>query len=218
MRNSLAHLLPKQQFQCKNPKKKHVEIAAWAGLPTRFGKFRVVVFCSTIDGKEHIALVKGRVRGERGVPARVHSECFTGDTMASLRCDCREQLEKSMRYLGRQKCGVLVYLRQEGRGIGLINKVRAYGLQEKGVDTYEANELLGFPYDARDYTVAAKMLELLGVESVRLITNNPHKIENLFRHGVRIVGRIPVEIKPNRHNRKYLQTKRKKGKHILHLS
>jgi len=206
------------EFRCREPHKKHVEIAAEAGLPTRFGKFKVYVFCSSFDGKEHVALVKGNVRGKTGVPVRIHSECFTGDVMASKRCDCREQLEWSLKYLSRQKCGALVYLRQEGRGIGLINKVRAYGLQEQGMDTYEANELLGFPYDARDYTVAAKILGLLGVKSIRLLTNNPHKIEDLKRHGVKIEGRIPVEIKPNRYNLKYLQTKRKKGKHMLHLN
>ncbi len=211
-------LLQNYEFQCKEPNKKHVEIAAEAGLPTRFGKFNVYVFCSSFDGKEHVALVKGDVKGKSGVPVRVHSECFTGDVMASKRCDCREQLEWSLEYLSRQKRGALVYLRQEGRGIGLINKVRAYGLQEKGMDTYEANRLLGFPYDARDYTVAAKILGVLGVKSIRLLTNNPHKIEDLKRHGVRIIGRVPVEIKPNQFNLKYLKTKMRRGRHMLHLN
>jgi GTP cyclohydrolase II len=218
MKKSAGHIPGTNVFRCKHTGKKHVELAADASLPTRFGNFRIYAFCSTYDHKEHVALVKGDVRGKSGVPVRVHSECFTGDIMASKRCDCREQLEKSLHYLAKQKCGVLVYLRQEGRGIGLINKVRAYKLQEQGVDTYEANELLGFPYDARDYTVAAKILGLLGVKSIRILTNNPHKIEGLKRHGVKIAGRVEIETKPNKYNSKYLSAKQRKGKHMLHVA
>ena len=178
MKNTLNHPLQGYQFKCRNTKVPHVELAAEASLPTKFGDFKIYAFCSTYDYKEHVALVHGNVKGKSNVPVRIHSECFTGDIMGSRRCDCRDQLERSLKFIARQKAGVLIYLRQEGRGIGLINKVRAYKLQEQGLDTYEANELLGFPYDARDYTAAAKMLKLLGVKSIRIITNNPHKIAN----------------------------------------
>ncbi len=183
-----------------------------AKLPTVNGEFRVMVFN---NGGEHVALVKGGVKGRKNVLVRVHSECFTGDVLASLRCDCGPQLKESMRLIGREG-GVLIYLRQEGRGIGLTKKVLAYRLQdEMGLDTVEANKAIGEAADSRDYLPAAEILKSLGVKSVRLLTNNPLKISDLKEHGVQISQRIPLVIKPNEHNRKYLATKRKKLHHLI---
>ena len=179
-------------------------------LPTRFGRFRAIGFADE-DGKEHVAVVRGEVAGKTGVPTRVHSECLTGDALGSLRCDCRDQLTAALEVLSRYPEGVLLYLRQEGRGIGLHNKLRAYGLQEQGFDTFEANKLLGFEADARDYGVAASMLRALGVESVRLMTNNPSKIDGLREHGIEVVGRIPVIAGKNEHNVRYLSAKQRAG-------
>jgi GTP cyclohydrolase II len=146
---------------------------------------------------------------------RLHSECLTGDTFGSLRCDCRDQLELALKEIDERRVGVLLYMRQEGRGIGLANKIRAYRLQEQGLDTIEANEALGFRPDERDYEVAARMLEALGVRSIILLSNNPRKIENLQHHGVRVEGRVPVPVRPNRHNARYLETKRVKAGHLI---
>jgi len=189
-------------------------IGASARLPSRHGEFTVVAF-ETVDGKEHGAVVKGDVVGQRGVPLRIHSECFTGDVMGSLKCDCRDQLEAALDYIGSQDCGVVVYLRQEGRGIGLVNKIRAYALQDAGLDTVEANHALGFDDDERRYDMAAQMIEELGIESVRLITNNPSKVDGLRANGVQVDGRIPHRMKPNPHNEWYLRTKKAKSGHLL---
>jgi len=167
------------------------------------------------DGKEYGAVVRGEVRGAKGVPVRLHSECFTGDVMGSLRCDCRDQLEAALRYIGERELGVVLYLRQEGRGIGLANKIRAYALQDSGMDTVEANLALGFRDDERSYDVAAQMLQELGVQSVRLLTNNPRKWEGLQAHGVTVDGRIPITMEPNEHNVDYLATKKRKSGHLL---
>ena len=191
-----------------------VRIGASAALPSRFGGFTVVAF-ESLDGKEHGAVVKGDVRGQRGVPLRIHSECFTGDVMGSLKCDCRDQLEAALDYIGEQEFGVVLYLRQEGRGIGLVNKIRAYALQDAGLDTVEANHALGFEDDERRYDIAAEMIEELGIESVRLITNNPNKIAGLERNGVAVDGRIPHRMPPNPHNEHYLDTKKRKSGHLL---
>ncbi len=193
----------------------HVQLVSVADLPTRFGHFRAVAFTPDAQGKEHIAIVRGQVRGSRGVPVRVHSECLTGDVIGSLRCDCRDQLEQSLEQLGALKEGVLLYMRQEGRGIGLTNKIRAYALQDDGHDTVEANHLLGFGDDERDYAIAADMLRALGVRSVRLITNNPRKVTGLRERGITIAGRIPIVIAPNRHNAGYLSTKQRRSGHWL---
>ncbi len=194
-----------------------VKAVAVADLPTRFGGFRIVGFWNNRDGKEHIAMVHGDVVGQAEVAVRLHSECLTGDVMGSLRCDCRDQLTEGLKAILREPCGVLLYLRQEGRGIGLINKIRAYALQEKGLDTVEANQALGFRDDERDYAVAAHMLLSLGIGSVRLVTNNPEKIRQLTQYGVAVGSRIPHIIPPNDTNRFYLETKARRSGHLLGL-
>jgi GTP cyclohydrolase II len=191
-----------------------VTLAAEARLPSRFGMFRVVGFESD-DGKEHAAIVKGDVRGAEGVPLRVHSECFTGDVMGSLKCDCRDQLEAALEYVAEQERGVVLYLRQEGRGIGLANKIRAYALQDAGLDTVEANHALGFDDDERRYDVAAGMIRELGIASIQLITNNPTKVEGLAEQGIEVAGRIPLKMPPNPFNEFYLETKKEKSGHLL---
>jgi GTP cyclohydrolase II len=192
-----------------------VKVAAVAELPSRFGKFRIVAFWNNRDGKEHVAMVHGDVMGAQDVPTRLHSECLTGDVMGSLRCDCRDQLEVALRRLASMPRGILLYLRQEGRGIGLINKVRAYALQDRGLDTVEANLALGFRDDERDYAVAAHMLASLNIGSIQLMTNNPNKIAQLEQQGISIKSRIPHVIPPNDHNRFYLQTKAVRSGHYI---
>jgi GTP cyclohydrolase II len=192
-----------------------VRIVAIAELPSRFGRFQVAAFWNNRDGKDHIAILRGNPMGREDVPTRVHSECLTGDALGSLRCDCRDQLEVALRAIVAHECGLVLYLRQEGRGIGLMNKLRAYGLQDRGLDTVEANLALGFRDDEREYSIAAHMLHSLKVRSVRLLTNNPKKVEELARHGVRISGRLPHVIPPNEYNRFYLETKRDKSGHLL---
>jgi GTP cyclohydrolase II len=187
---------------------------AQANLPTRYGIFEVFVY-DTTDHKEHVALTLGAIDGGGPVLVRAHSECLTGDVFGSSRCDCGEQLVDSLRFLQEQGRGVLLYLRQEGRGIGLANKISAYALQERGLDTVEANLALGLPEDARDYRVAAEMLLDLGVRAVRLLTNNPAKVEGLGRHGVEVVERVPLRISPNPSNVGYLRTKREKMGHLF---
>lgn len=191
-----------------------VRMAAEARLPSRFGQFRVVGF-DAVDGKEHAAVVRGEVRGRERVPLRIHSECFTGDVMGSLKCDCRDQLEAALAFIEQQPCGVVLYLRQEGRGIGLANKIRAYALQDAGLDTVEANHALGFQDDERRYDVACQMIEELGIRSIELITNNPNKLQGLRDLGVEVEGRIPLQMDPNPFNRRYLETKRVKSGHLL---
>ena len=187
---------------------------ARANLPTRHGAFEMFVYDSP-EHKEHVALVTGAIDDGGPVLVRVHSECLTGDVFGSSRCDCGEQLADSLRSLQEEGRGVLLYLRQEGRGIGLAKKISAYALQEQGLDTVEANLALGLPEDMRDYRVAAEMLLDLGVREVRLLTNNPAKIEGLQRYGVEVVGRVPIRIPPNPSNLGYLRTKREKMGHLL---
>jgi len=194
-----------------------VTVDAVAELPTRFGRFKIVAFWNNRDGKEHVALVHGDVMGAGEVPTRLHSECLTGDAVGSLRCDCRDQLEVALKKLSAMPRGLLLYLRQEGRGIGLRNKVRAYALQDRGLDTVEANRALGFRDDERDYEIAAHMLASLNVESIRLMTNNPDKIAQLERYGVGIAGRIPHVIAPNEFNRAYLLTKARRSGHQIEI-
>jgi len=192
-----------------------VSLYSEARLPTCFGEFRVHVFVNDHDDKEHVALDVGDIRGARGLLVRVHSECLTGETLGSLRCDCREQLHESMRMIAKAGRGLIVYLRQEGRGIGLANKVRAYALQDQGLDTVDANHQLGFGDDERDYVMAVSILKFFDVRSLLLITNNPEKIRDLMEHGIEIIQRVPIEISPNEYSLDYLRTKRDKAGHML---
>lgn len=195
-----------------------VRVEAIAELPSRFGEFHIVAFSNNQDNKEHVAIIKGDIVGAKNVPVRLHSECLTGDVLGSLRCDCRDQLEAALKMIGQMENGVVLYLRQEGRGIGLTNKIRAYSLQDQGMDTVEANHALGFQDDERDYTVAAHMLKALNIQSIRLITNNPKKLQQLSSHGVKVESRIPHVMKPNRHNRHYLETKAAKSGHMINFA
>ena len=196
-------------------KKICVRIVAIAELPSRFGDFQIAAFWNNRDAKEHVAVMRGNVFGQSNVPTRIHSECLTGDALGSLRCDCRDQLEVAMRRIAAEECGLVLYLRQEGRGIGLLNKIRAYELQDRGLDTVEANLALGFRDDEREYSIAAHMLHSLKVRSVRLLTNNPRKVSDLTALGVRVAGRLPHVIPPNEHNRFYLETKATRSGHYL---
>jgi GTP cyclohydrolase II len=195
-----------------------VRVVGVADLPTRFGDFRVVAFVNNRDDKDHIAIVKGQVLDAADVPARLHSECLTGDALGSLRCDCRDQLEAALKAIAAQPAGVVLYLRQEGRGIGLRNKIRAYALQDRGYDTVDANLALGFQNDQRDYAIAAHMLASLRIQSIRLMTNNPDKIAQLEKLGVKVSGRIPHVLPANPYNRFYLETKAAKSGHWIDLS
>jgi 3,4-dihydroxy 2-butanone 4-phosphate synthase / GTP cyclohydrolase II len=189
--------------------------AAEANLPTRFGEFRIKVYRDVPTGKEHAAIVKGNVEGGEKVLVRIHSECLTGDIFGSQRCDCGPQLHEALKRIEKEGKGVILYLRQEGRDIGLTNKILAYELQEQGYDTVEANVLLGHPVDARSYDAAGEILCDLGIRSIRLLTNNPDKLQALEKMGVEVVERIPLEVAPEKGNRRYLSTKKGKLGHLL---
>jgi len=194
-----------------------VHKAAETILPTPYGEFRAIAFVNDIDDFEHLALVKGEISPEKEILVRVHSECLTGDVFGSYRCDCGEQLRKAMEMIQQEGLGVLLYLQQEGRGIGLANKLKAYSLQDKGLDTVEANEELGFGADLRDYGVGAQILVALGVRKMRLLTNNPKKIVGLEGYGLKVVGRVPIEVEPRPENRNYLITKCQKLGHLMRI-
>ncbi len=195
-----------------------VHRAAEADLPTKYGgMFRIIVYTNDVDEFEHVALVKGNITPDREVLVRVHSECMTGDIFGSLRCDCGSQLHVAMQIVEQEGRGVILYMHQEGRGIGLVNKLKAYHLQDKGLDTVEANAKLGFKADLRDYGIGAQILRDLGVGKMRLLTNNPKKIVGLDGYGLKVVGRAPIEMEPCPENIKYLQTKRDKMGHLLDL-
>ncbi len=195
-----------------------VHKAAETVLPTPFGEFKAIAFVNDIDDYEHMALVKGNIDPEKEIMVRVHSQCLTGDVFGSYRCDCGEQLKKAMTMVQQEGLGVILYLQQEGRGIGLANKLKAYALQDKGLDTVEANEELGFDPDLRDYGVGAQILVSLGVRKMKLMTNNPKKIVGLEGYGLKVTGRVPIECEPRPENRKYLMTKCEKLGHIMKLA
>ncbi len=195
---------------------KLVERIVATKLPTAFGEFTAVGYRSLVDEKHHVAMVKGEVSGMEDVLVRVHSECLTGDVFHSLRCDCGEQLEAALAMIEREGRGVLLYLSQEGRGIGLLNKLRAYRLQEDGLDTVDANAALGLPADLRDYGIGAQILGDLGLTSIRILTNNPKKIVGLEGYGLSVSEQVPIVQVPNPHNEEYLRTKRERLGHILH--
>jgi 3,4-dihydroxy 2-butanone 4-phosphate synthase / GTP cyclohydrolase II len=195
---------------------KLVERVVTTRLPTAFGEFEVVGYRSLVDDKHHVAMVKGEVEGEQDVVVRVHSECLTGDVFHSLRCDCGEQLESALAMIENEGRGVLLYLAQEGRGIGLLNKLKAYNLQDKGLDTVDANLELGLPVDLRDYGIGAQILSDLGLTSIRILTNNPKKIRGLEGYGLSVTDQIPIQHAPNPHNEAYLRAKRDRLGHSLH--
>lgn len=188
---------------------------AHAELPTRYGRFTIHGFQRRGPQEEAVALVRGNLRGKSAPLVRVHSQCLTGDVLSSLRCDCRAQLELSLQKIGRAPSGILLYLPQEGRGIGLMNKLRAYELQDGGMDTVEANESLGFAADARDYDFSAKILKQLGATRIRLLSNNPEKVRQLERAGIRVIERVPCQPRVSRISRAYMQTKKTKMGHLL---
>lgn len=201
----------------KKPQKNSSQLRAIAeaDLPTRFGRFRIMGFEGRGPQQEAVALVRGKLRGKTPPLVRVHSQCLTGDVLTSLRCDCRAQLEMALRKIGQAPSGVLLYLPQEGRGIGLMNKLRAYELQDGGMDTVEANESLGFAADARDYDFSARILKQLGATRIRLLSNNPEKVRQLEKAGIRVIERVPCQPRISAISRAYLRTKKKKMGHLL---
>jgi GTP cyclohydrolase II len=209
-------MTPKSKLDKRTQKKNAgVRLIARAALPTRHGRFTIYGFKGRGPLDEAIALVRGKLNGKTAPLVRVHSQCLTGDVLASLRCDCRAQLELSLRKIGQAGSGILLYLPQEGRGIGLMNKLRAYQLQDGGMDTVEANETLGFAADARDYDFSAQILKKLGATKIRLLSNNPEKVRQLEESGIRVVQRVPCQPRISKISRAYLQTKKSKMGHIL---
>jgi 3,4-dihydroxy 2-butanone 4-phosphate synthase/GTP cyclohydrolase II len=215
-RHGLKLITVAELIEYRRSHEKLVERATTVRMPTAYGEFTAIAFREKLTGKHHVALVKGEVEGRENVLVRVHSECLTGDVFHSLRCDCGEQLELALAQIGAEDSGVLLYMAQEGRGIGLLNKLRAYELQEQGLDTVEANIELGFPADPRDYGIGYQILADLGLSTIRLLTNNPRKMESAVAYGLTVVEEVPLEVPPNVENRRYLQAKREKLGHRLH--
>lgn len=214
-KHDLRFITVAQLVSYRLKKERLVRRVAEAALPTEFGEFKILGYESIIDGREHVALVKGDIAGQENVLVRMHSECLTGDVFGSQRCDCGEQLRHALSRIEEEGMGALVYLRQEGRGIGLTNKIKAYSLQDDGQDTVEANESLGFKPDLRDYGIGAQILLDLGLHSIRLLTNNPRKIVGLDGYDLEVTGRVPLQVTPGEFNKSYLTTKKTKLGHIL---
>lgn len=214
-KHNLKLITIQDMIEYRNDKEKLVERAVEVKLPTDFGTFRAIAYTNLVDDKEHVALVKGEIDPESAILVRVHSECLTGDVFHSHRCDCGPQLEAALRQINEAGSGVLLYMRQEGRGIGLINKLKAYVLQEEGFDTVDANLKLGFPADLRDYGIGAQILKDLGIRKMRLLTNNPRKIKGLEGYGLEVVERVPIQMDANEDNNNYLHTKKTKLGHLL---
>jgi 3,4-dihydroxy 2-butanone 4-phosphate synthase/GTP cyclohydrolase II len=215
-RHGLKMITVADLIEYRRRHEKLVERATTVRMPTAYGEFTAIAFREKLTGKHHVALVKGEIDGQEDVLVRVHSECLTGDVFHSLRCDCGEQLEVALAQIGAEERGVLLYMAQEGRGIGLLNKLRAYELQEQGRDTVEANLELGFPADSRDYGIGYQILADLGLSKIRLLTNNPRKMESAVAYGLTVVEEVAIEVPPNAQNLRYLQTKREKLGHRLH--
>ncbi|WP_334071637.1 bifunctional 3,4-dihydroxy-2-butanone-4-phosphate synthase/GTP cyclohydrolase II [Paenibacillus sp. A14] len=214
-KHDLKLISVKDLIHYRNEKEKLVNREVEVRMPTDYGEFRAVAYTNEVDAKEHVALVKGEIDGDEPVLVRVHSECLTGDVFHSHRCDCGPQFEAALRQIEQEGRGILLYMRQEGRGIGLVNKLKAYKLQEEGFDTVDANLKLGFPADLRDYGIGAQILKDLGVRHIRLLTNNPRKIKGLEGYGLEVVERVPLQMKENADNTRYLHTKQAKLGHML---
>jgi 3,4-dihydroxy 2-butanone 4-phosphate synthase / GTP cyclohydrolase II len=215
-RHGLRMITVSDLIEYRRRTEKLVERAVAVRLPTGYGEFTAVAFREVLTGKQHVALVKGDVAGRENVLVRVHSECLTGDVFHSLRCDCGEQLEHAMARIEEEGSGVVLYMAQEGRGIGLLNKLKAYELQENGYDTVDANLELGFPADLREYGIGSQILADLGLSTIRILTNNPRKITGIEGFGLRVVEQVPIEVSPNAENLRYLAAKRSKLGHRLH--
>ncbi len=215
LKHNLKMVSVKSLIEFRMKRESLVTRSAETIIPTDFGKFKTIAFKNTLNDQVHIALCKGEIKKDKDILVRVHSQCLTGDVFGSHRCDCGEQLEKSMEMISKEGTGIILYLYQEGRGIGIINKLKAYSLQDKGMDTVQANEALGFKPDLREYGIGAQILANLGLGRIRLLTNNPRKIVGLEGYGLHIVDMVSIEIKPRHHNIKYLRTKKKKLGHLI---